>query len=100
MHWYASVGDRHAESIKLLISLGAPVNALNVSGDTPLHVAAEEIQLETIVLLLKNGADPTKLDRYERNILQIMKGKAAFDKDYASYLEKSVPGLDLSRLIR
>lgn len=52
--WYDRV-----PAIRLLIELGAPLEAENRTGFTPLHHAAEAGSLEAARVLLAAGADPT-----------------------------------------
>lgn len=47
-----------ADSIRLLINLGANVHARNSSGYTPIMIAASEPHPSTIDALLQNGANP------------------------------------------
>ncbi|MEZ0325126.1 MAG: ankyrin repeat domain-containing protein [Fimbriimonas sp.] len=49
---------RPVETLKLLIDHGADVNAQNVWGDTPLHLAARNGDKAAVRFLLSNGADP------------------------------------------
>jgi uncharacterized protein len=50
-----------------LVASGAPLNATDGRGRTPLHVATHARQIEVIRALVKAGADPDKLenDRYD-----------------------------------
>jgi len=52
--WYDRV-----PAIRMLIALGAPLEAENRTGFTPLHHAAEAGSLEAARALLEAGADPT-----------------------------------------
>jgi len=57
------------ETVRVLIERGANVNAKRVVGDvgnawTPLHLAAENDQVECAHLLLETGADPDPKDEY------------------------------------
>jgi hypothetical protein len=56
LNW-AAWHDR-VPAIRLLISLGAPLEAENRTGFTPLHHAAEAGSLEAARTLLEAGADP------------------------------------------
>lgn len=47
----------YPETIEMLIKSGASVNILNKNDDTALHYAAKRNDLESILLLLKYGAD-------------------------------------------
>src|SRR5205807_1922140 len=55
LHRAARQGD--AESIAALLGQGCDVNALDLTGATPLHAAAMSGDLESIDLLLDCGAD-------------------------------------------
>jgi ankyrin repeat protein len=45
--------------VRDLLKHGAPVNARQQHGWTPLHAAAQNGNLEIIEILLQNGADPS-----------------------------------------
>jgi ankyrin repeat protein len=47
--------------IRILAARGAPVNATNLSGFTPLHHAAESGSMEAALALLAAGADPLRV---------------------------------------
>lgn len=47
--------------IRILAARGAPVNATNLTGFTPLHHAAESGSMEAALALLAVGADPGRL---------------------------------------
>jgi ankyrin repeat protein len=55
--YYYQDRDRLLEVAKLLLAKGAPVNATTSSGQTPLHIAAEEGFKYLAELLLGAGAD-------------------------------------------
>ena len=57
LHWAARVGK--TEAVKLLISLGVPINQ-GKRGGTPINQAAMYGQDEAIRVLIRNGADLTK----------------------------------------
>ncbi|KAG9337338.1 hypothetical protein JZ751_028906 [Albula glossodonta] len=62
---------KHVEQVKLLLSRGADINirdkilldarcdlhAVNIHGDSPLHIAARENRLDCVALFLSRGAD-------------------------------------------
>ncbi|KAK0212312.1 ankyrin repeat-containing domain protein [Desarmillaria ectypa] len=56
-------GDKgHAENtalVRRLVDAGGDVNARNINGETPLHLAS---RVETVIALLKAGADPRIVD--------------------------------------
>uniref|UniRef100_A0ACD6ANM3 Uncharacterized protein n=1 Tax=Avena sativa TaxID=4498 RepID=A0ACD6ANM3_AVESA len=58
LHWAAYNGDR--ELAMLLLSRGADVDAANPRG-TPLHVAAAGAHPAVVDILLRHGADPSKV---------------------------------------
>ncbi len=69
LHWVT--GKRDAEQLcRLLVSHGADANAMDMAGQTALHVAASEGHLKAVTVLLSLGADPNLKD-YE--------GKTAMD---------------------
>lgn len=53
-----------------LISKGIDVNAKDIQHKTALHYAIQEHRLETVQLLLENGADPFAKSRYGDDALQ------------------------------
>jgi uncharacterized protein len=55
---HAAAAGRHLEVVKLLVAAGAPVNAPQQDGWTPLHAAVEHGDLEMTRYLLAHGADP------------------------------------------
>ncbi len=57
-------GDKgeHPLRVQTLLTLGADVNAPNVTGRTALHAAAKAGFLRVIALLLEHGADPAAAD--------------------------------------
>ena len=55
MHWVAKYNE--AESMAVLLELGAGVQDADHDGNTPLHWAAREDASAAMVWLLKNGAD-------------------------------------------
>ena len=56
LHWAATFGT--PEVVRVLVEhWGADVNAVNASGETPLHESVNRGQVEISDFLLKNGAD-------------------------------------------
>ncbi len=59
----------HPETVKLLLSLGLNVNAINKRRETPLHMIAQSYMntpkaIQTIRVLINSGADTALLDNY------------------------------------
>ncbi|XP_036604396.1 ankyrin repeat domain-containing protein 53 [Trichosurus vulpecula] len=59
--------------IQYLLQKGAPVNARNRNGITPLHLASGEGMLDCIKILVKAGADVHALDNHNRKGIDICK---------------------------
>ena len=53
-------GEQHVELARILLNNGANVNQEDDQGDTPLHVAIFNRNLEMAMLLLRHGADPER----------------------------------------
>ncbi|XP_039875157.1 histone-lysine N-methyltransferase EHMT1a [Simochromis diagramma] len=61
LHWAALSGcDDIAQA---LLEARCDLNAVNIHGDTPLHVAARENHLECVMLFLSRGADVSQRNR-------------------------------------
>lgn len=56
LHWAAYSGSE--EISERLLDYGCDVNCVNVYGDTPLHVAARQNNLQCVMLFLSRGAKP------------------------------------------
>ena len=57
LHYAVEVSE-----IKSLVALGQNINLQDDNGYSPLHFSAQRKNLETILFLLKNGANPNALD--------------------------------------
>jgi ankyrin repeat protein len=57
LHYAASGPD--PEVVALILSKGAPIDALSPNGSTPLMMAAQYGSIDGAILLLTRGADPT-----------------------------------------
>jgi len=55
---HAAVGGRSPEAVRLVVEAGAPVNAKQQDGWTPLQAAAHQKNAELTRYLLAHGADP------------------------------------------
>lgn len=56
LHWAAFSGSE--EISERLLNHGCDVNCLNIHGDSPLHVAARQDNLQCVLLFLSRGAKP------------------------------------------
>jgi ankyrin repeat protein len=63
---HEAVRRGHLETARVIIEMGAEVNAKTKFGLTPLHIAADEGRLEIIDNLIAIGADVNSLDRNEK----------------------------------
>lgn len=54
---HAALSNQHDMIAKMLIEAGAEVNVLQQSRISPLHLAAQQGNIEMIIILLENGAD-------------------------------------------
>jgi hypothetical protein len=87
----SEAGQRDAvnlDSIRELLHRGADVNYRGNIGETPLMVAAENLELDLIRLLLEKGADKTIRsdpggDFANKNALELARDALVSDPDYA-----------------
>lgn len=56
LHWAAFSGSE--EISEKLLNFGSSVNSVNIHGDSPLHVAARQDNLQCVLLFLTRGARP------------------------------------------
>eukprot|EP00762_Andalucia_godoyi_P006268 ANDGO_05825.mRNA.1 Ammonium transporter 1 len=89
----ASKGD--IAELQMMLATGADLNASDYDGRTAMHLAAAEAQQDTMVWLLKHGADAFPKDRYGMTPLDDAKrygNKKMIRvlKEYASQLERQV----------
>jgi ankyrin repeat protein len=66
-----AVNQRVHEGVVLLLAGGADVNAVDQYGDTPLHVAAWNLDPEGCLQLLEAGADTTVRGFHGRTPLDV-----------------------------
>ena len=70
LHW-AAINNR-VDIVKYFISLNVEINPIGGElSSTPVHWATREGHLAMVILLLKNGADPTLLDKEGLNCLHL-----------------------------
>ena len=70
LHWSARGFGDHTSELAWLIEQGLPIHAADDEGNTPLHVAIEDISLRSVRWLIEHGADPYRSNRA---------GQTAFD---------------------
>lgn len=61
--------DGHLDAVKLLVEVGADVNAVDPNGITPLLMALTNGQIDVAKFLLEHGADPRRADWWGRQPL-------------------------------
>ncbi|XP_049593125.1 histone-lysine N-methyltransferase EHMT1 isoform X2 [Syngnathus scovelli] len=61
LHWAAFSGS--VEIATLLLDAHCDLQAVNIHGDSPLHIAARENRLDCVVLFLSRGADALQKNR-------------------------------------
>ena len=87
--WALGAGDTNIA--ELLLSHGADVNAKGNDGQTPLHFAARQGQLQAVEWLVKRGADVNARDAKGKTPLGLLRGRRGrLDrKDVAAPLQQS-----------
>lgn len=58
VEFHKAAGNNEYEKLMTLIKEGADVNSVNDYGGTPLMIASKRGHVETVRILLENGADP------------------------------------------
>jgi len=58
-----AVWEGDAGRVRELCAIGADLECYNDMGNTPLHLAIEQCDLEIVKILLERGADPNRTDR-------------------------------------
>ena len=64
------------DEIKALIAAGADVNARGDLGNTPLHCAVVQGHIETVKLLLENGASPKERNEFGESVIDVANSQA------------------------
>ncbi|PVD33503.1 hypothetical protein C0Q70_04759 [Pomacea canaliculata] len=64
-----SASTHSTDITRLLISRGLDINLQNSAGDTPVHVAADNDNYDTVTTFVENGADTNTLDRKGKSLL-------------------------------
>ena len=83
---YAAEHASAALIIRTLLTLGAPVNATDSAGSTPLHIAVATGNATATIALLDGGADPTAADGNGSTVTELAKGNPAVLTPLLSHL--------------
>lgn len=67
--FHQAARNDHRTTLKVMVSLGMDVNAINPAGDTALHIAAEDGNVESIHMLIALGANIHAVDAQGRTPL-------------------------------
>lgn len=86
----ASAAGGQAGAVRLLLKVGAEVDARSHGGFTALHIAAENGSAEMVRMLLDAGADAAAVTQNGKAALDFAKG--AGNPEAVALLEKSAPG--------
>lgn len=65
-------GPNHSSTLRYLLAAGAAVNAVNNTGETPLHVAMHVGQVDAISTLINAGADVTKRNAKGESPMEVL----------------------------
>ncbi len=85
---YLAADNGHAHTVASLIRAGGSVNTSNIGGWTPLMMASARGDLDTITLLLEQGADVTPVNRWGQTALSEAK-KSFRARDAIALLTKA-----------
>ena len=69
----STVNCGNSDKVKLLLSRGADITAINTYGETALTYAVSMGNYEIITILLDNGADPNHKNKFGRSVLKSAK---------------------------
>jgi ankyrin repeat protein len=71
--------DKHPEIMQVLINNGANVNAKCNDGNTPLHLASYNVQVQPVKVLIQNGADMFIKNNFGRTPQDIARKEVCLD---------------------
>lgn len=74
---HSAVAGRSLEAVQLLVTAGAPVNAQQQGGWTPLHAAVHNHNVEMTRYLLAHGADPNVPNEEGKRAIDLADGNEA-----------------------
>ena len=55
-------GSNDFRLLEVIVGAGAEVNAQTITGQTPLHLAAQSVHIQNVLFLLRSGALPNLTD--------------------------------------
>ena len=84
--WCAAASNK-LEVVKLLIDLGADINAASGTGGTPVLYACDVMNVDVVNCLIKHGADVKKPDNCGRTCLMIVIRRAVNNYNSDNYKE-------------
>lgn len=79
LHTAADSGNKYI--VRQVINAGVDVNAVDIDGNTALHLAVGNMKIEAIQVLLKHGAEASTIIENKRGILPINSIKDFYLKD-------------------
>ena len=97
--------EQTLETVRLLLDLGAPVDAQNLDGQTALMGAAHKGRNDVVELLVERGADLALRDIGSRDTIHVLAGVTWQAIDYADGLvrvgvQSAIPHPETSALLR
>ncbi|MEN2495873.1 MAG: putative ankyrin-repeat protein [Marteilia pararefringens] len=73
----------------ILLKIDGMINSRDIEGNTPLHLACEDLNQQLVILLLENGADPKLENSSQKTALQCIANfdaQVKFKKIFSNYV--------------